>query len=94
LKQRPSHITNEMLYDQIVQLISKVADIERQIKPIKKQKNYNYTDAADILCITVSALKKRVTRGQIQRITNYGTPMIAHEEIERFLKSQNPGYKM
>ena len=74
-------------------LTKKVTDLERQIKPIKKQKNYNYIDAAQMLCITVGALKKRITRGQLQRITNYGTPMIAHTEIQRFLKSQNPDYK-
>jgi hypothetical protein len=82
-----------MLFEQLMLLTNKVADLERQIKPNKKQKNYNYVDAAEILCITVSALKKRVVRGQIQRITNFGTPMIAHTEIQRVLKSQNPDYR-
>ena len=86
-----TNVTNKQLYTLLLQLKNKVADLKKQIKPIKKQKNYNYKDASEILCITVGGLKTRIKRGKIKRITNDGKPMISHEEIQRFLSSQNPG---
>ena len=71
-------------------MINEVSDLKKSIKPIRKQKRYNYRDAAEILNISVEGLKTRIKRGQIKRITNGAKPMIAHEEIERYLKSQNP----
>ncbi|MBL7921162.1 MAG: hypothetical protein JNJ40_12665 [Bacteroidia bacterium] len=87
------HVTNYQLYSELEVLINEVSDLKKNLKPIKKQKRYNYKDAAELLCITVEGLKTRVKRGQIQRISNGATPMISHEEIERFLKKQNPDFQ-
>jgi len=74
----------------IDRLMAQVEALQAQLKPTKKLKYYTYKQAAEMLCITVEGLKTRIKRGQMVRVTNNNRPLIAHTEIERFLKEQNP----
>ena len=56
-----------------------------------KKLGATYREASEYFGITVEGLKSRIKRGQIRRITNNNRPLIPYSEIERFIKSQNPG---
>jgi hypothetical protein len=78
------------LMELILKMTLEIADLKRQLQPIKKQKYYSYKEAAEMLCLTVDGLKTRIKRGQMARVTNNQRPLIAHKEIMRFLEGQNP----
>ena len=70
--------------------IEKVKSLKREFSPLIKKNYYSYEEAAFILCITIEGLKTRIKRGQMIRTSNNNRPLISHNEIERFLKTQNP----
>lgn len=70
----------------------KLSDLESAVCAIPKLKFYNYEEAAEILRISPDAVKKRVQRGQLKALKDYGTPIIQHSEIIRSLKQQNPDF--
>lgn len=85
-------ISYTALYDEFEILINEILDLKKIIRPLRKKKYYSYREAAEILNISIEGLKTRIKRGQIQRISNSGKPMLSALEIERFLKSQNPEF--
>lgn len=70
--------------------IDKAKQLKREFSPLIKKKYYSYEEAAFILCISIEGLKTRIKRGQMIRTSNNNRPLIADNEIERFLKTQNP----
>lgn len=85
-------ITNHEIFDEFEMLINEIASLKKIVKPLKNKKTYNYKEAAELLHLSLEGLKTRIKRGQIKRISNGGKPMISIEEIERYLKNQNPEY--
>ena len=84
-------------YKELLARLDRLSEENKQLtalsKPQRKEKYYNYKEAASILCITVEGLKTRIKRGQMRRISNGNRPLIADAEIMRYLHNLNPDEK-
>ncbi len=81
---------DKKLMEEIQRLRKQIETLITQTQFQKKQKNYSYQQASELLCISVEGLKSRIKRGQMQRVSNGNRPLIQASEIERFLNKQNP----
>jgi hypothetical protein len=66
--------------------------LQKELAPLRRKKYYTYKEASEILCISVEGLKTRLKRGEMFKVCNNGRPLISGVEIDRYLKSQNPGF--
>ena len=83
---------DKKLMEEIQRLTKQIETLITQTQSQKKQKNYSYQQASEMLCISVEGLKSRIKRGQMQRICNGNRPLIQASEIDRFLNKQNPTF--
>lgn len=87
-----------MLYDLLMSSRAEVMELKKEFKKAgagvkPQQRFFNYAEVAEILRISVSAVRTKVKRNALKRICSDNTPLIEKIELERYFKAQNPDFK-